>query len=224
MKVARREAQRKDGRKPRGKDPKPPQGGARERDQINLTDEESRIMPVPSGGFEQGYNAQAAVDVETMLIVGTTVTQHSNDKRQTAPMVGVLGSLPEQLRQPEVLLADAGYFSAANVTACEAAELTPLIAIQCHAHHRPLMERFAADPAPPDSTDPLIRMMHRLKTKAGRALYGLRKNTVEPVFGIIKHVMGFRQFSLCGLSSVTAEWSLVALAWNIKRMNVLRGV
>ncbi|OXC79783.1 Mobile element protein [Caballeronia sordidicola] len=66
-------------------------------------------------------------------------------------------------------------------------------------------------------------MMHRLKTKAGRALYGLRKNTVEPVFGIIKHVMGFRQFSLRGLSNVGAEWSLVALAWNIKRMSVLRG-
>jgi transposase len=215
-KVARREAQRKDGRKPRGKDPKPPQGGARERDQ-------SRIMPASSGGFEQGYNAQAAVDVESMLIVGTTVTQQCNDKRQIAPMVDVLGALPGQLGQPDVLLADAGYFSEANVTTCEAAELTPLIAIQRDAHHRPLMERFADDPAPPESTDPLIRMTHQLKTKAGRALYGLRKNTVEPVFGIIKHVMGFRQFSLRGLSSVAAEWSLVALAWNIKRMNVLRG-
>ena len=97
-KVARREAQRKDGRKPRGKEPKPPQGGARERDQINLTDEESRIMPASSGGFEQGYNAQAAVDVESMLIVGTTVTQQCNDKRQIAPMVDVLGALPEPVR------------------------------------------------------------------------------------------------------------------------------
>jgi transposase len=221
--VARREAQRKDGKKPRGKDPKPPQGGARERDQINLTDEESRIMPVSSGGFEQGYNAQAAVDVETMLIVGTTVTQHCNDKRQIAPMVDVMGALPGQLGQPEVLLADAGYFSAANVATCEAAHITPLIAIRRDAHHLPLMERFADDPAQPESTDPIIRMTHQLKTKAGRALYGLRKNTVEPVFGIIKHVMGFRQFSLRGLSNVTAEWSLVALAWNIKRMSVLRG-
>ncbi|CAE6872345.1 IS1182 family transposase ISThsp16 [Paraburkholderia aspalathi] len=221
--VARREAQRKDGRKPRGKDPKPPQGGARERDQINLTDEESRIMPVSSGGFEQGYNAQAAVDVETMLIMGTTVTQQSNDKRQVAPMIDVLGTLPEPLGQPEVLLADAGYFSAANVATCEAADITPLIAIQRDAHHRPLMERFADDPAPPASTDPIVRMTHQLKTRTGRALYGLRKNTVEPVFGIIRHVMGFRQFSLRGLSSVTAEWSLVALAWNIKRMSVLRG-
>ncbi|CAE6866512.1 IS1182 family transposase ISThsp16 [Paraburkholderia aspalathi] len=138
-------------------------------------------------------------------------------------MIDVLGTLPEPLGQPEVLLADAGYFSAANVAACEAADITPLIAIQRDAHHRPLMERFADDPAPPASTDPIVRMTHQLKTRTGRALYGLRKNTVEPVFGIIRHVMGFRQFSLRGLSNVTAEWSLVALAWNIKRMSVLRG-
>lgn len=221
--MARREAQRKNGKKPRGKDPKPPQGGARERDQINLTDEESRIMPASSGGFEQGYNAQAAVDVETMLIVGTAVTQQSNDKRQVAPMLDVLRALPEPLGQPEVLLADAGYFSAANVALCEAADIESLIAIRRDAHHLPLMERFADDPAPPASTDPIVRMTHQLKTRAGRALYGLRKSTVEPVFGIIKHVMGFRQFSLRGLTNVTAEWSLVALAWNIKRMSVLRG-
>ncbi|MCI1047858.1 IS1182 family transposase [Caballeronia zhejiangensis] len=223
-KVARREAQRRTGKKPRGKDPKPPKGGAKERDQINLTDEESRIMPVSSGGFEQGYNAQAAVDVETMLIMGTTVTRQSNDKRQVAPMLDVLGALPESLGEPDVLLADAGYFSAANVALCEAANIEPLMAIRRDAHHFPLMERFADDPAPPASPDQIIRMTHQLKTKAGRSLYGLRKSTVEPVFGIIKHVMGFRQFSLRGLTNVTAEWSLVALAWNIKRMSVLRGV
>ena len=223
-KVARREAQRKDGKKPRGKDPKPPQGGARPGDQINLTDEESRIMPVSSGGFEQGYNAQAAVDVETMLIVGTSVTQQSNDKRQVAPMLDVLGALPEPLGQPEVLLADAGYFSAANVALCKTADIEPLIAIRRDAHHLPLMERFADDPAPPASPDPVVRMTHQLKTKVGRSLYGLRKSTVEPVFGIIKHVMKFRQFSLRGIAGVTAEWSLVALAWNIKRMSVLRSI
>jgi transposase len=222
-KVARREAQRQAGKKPRGQDPKPPQGGAKERDQINLTDEESRIMPGSSGGFEQGYNAQAAVDVESMLIVGTTVSQQSNDKRQVAPMLDGLGALPESLGRAEVLLADAGYFSAANVGVCHAAQIEPLIAIQRDAHHLPLRERFADDPAPPESADPMVRMAYRLKTRMGRALYGLRKSTVEPVFGIIKHVMGFRRFSLRGLSSVTAEWSLVALAWNIKRMSVLRG-
>jgi hypothetical protein len=121
------------------------------------------------------------------------------------------------------LLADAGYFSAAYVALCEAANIEPLMAIRRDAHHLPLMERFADDPAPPASPDPIIRMTHQLKTKAGRSLYGLRKSTVEPVFGIIKHVMGFRQFSLRGLTNVTAEWSLVALAWNIKRMSVLRG-
>ncbi|MEA3123351.1 MAG: hypothetical protein QOD67_370 [Caballeronia sp.] len=172
--VARRSAK---GKKPRGKDPKPPQGGARDRDQINLTDEESRILPVSSGGFEQGYNAEAAVDVETMLIVGTTVTQHSNDKRQVAPMLDVLGALPKPLGQLEVLLADTGYFSAANVALCAAADIEPLIAIQRDAHYLPLMERFADDPAPPKSSDPLVRMTHRLKTKAGRTLYELRSST-----------------------------------------------
>jgi len=194
-KVARSEAQRKDGRKPRGKDTKPPQGGARERDQINLTDEESRIMPVSSGG---------------------------NTSARSHRWSTCWGRCPGNWASL-IVAADAGYFIAANVTTCEAAELSPLIAIRRDAHHRPLMERFADDPAPPESTDPLIRRTHRLKTKAGQGLYGLRKNTVEPVFGIIKHVMGLRQFSLRGLSSVSAGWSLVALARNIKRMNVLRG-
>ena len=65
-------------------------------------------------------------------------------------------------------------------------------------------------------------MAHKLKTKAGQALYALRKQTVEPVFGIIKSVLGFRQFSLRGLRKVTGEWTLVRLAWNLKRMAVLR--
>ncbi|WP_346730360.1 transposase [Caballeronia sp. dw_276] len=128
-----------------------------------------------------------------------------------------------RLRVREVLLTDTSYFSAANGALCAAAGIEPLIAIQRDAHHRPLMERFGDDPAPPASTDPIVRMTHRLKTEAGRALYGLRKNSVEPVFGIINHVMRFRQFSLRGLSNVTTEWSPVALAWNIKRMSVLRG-
>jgi len=103
------------------------------------------------------------------------------------------------------------------------ARLFPHLDVRQNLAYGRRMNGLADDPAQPESTDPIIRMTHQLKTKAGRALYGLRKNTVEPVFGIIKHVMGFRQFSLRGLSNVTAEWSLVALAWNIKRMNVLRG-
>lgn len=221
-KVARREAQRAQGKKPRGKEPTPPPTGPQARDQINLTDEESRIMPA-SGGFIQGYNAQATVDVDTLLITTTHVTQAPNDKQQIEPALARLSALPESLGQVTQLLADTGYASAANVSACEEAQVEPLIAQGRDSHHLPLAERFAADPPPPDAqADAVTRMAHRLKTKAGRALYALRKQSVEPVFGIIKQVMGFRQFLLRGMEKVEGEWRLVALAWNIKRLNVLR--
>lgn len=220
-KVAQREAQRQAGKKPRGKEPKPPQAEPEAKDQVNLTDEESRIMPA-AGGFEQAYNAQAAVDVEAMLLLGTGVSQEANDKRQIEPMLGTVKALPEELGVVESLLADAGYFSAANVKACQEAQVEPLIALGRESHHRPLMDRFAADCPRPETDDPVAQMAWRLKTKAGRSRYGKRKSTIEPVFGIIKHVMGFRRFSLRGLDAVSGEWHLVALAFNIKRMNVLR--
>jgi transposase len=210
------------GRKPGGKAPKAPEPGPRAEDQINLTDEESRIMPVSGGGFEQCYNAQAAVDAETMLVVVPYVTQATNDKEQVAPTIEKLQALPEGLNRPERCVADAGYFSAANVDACEAAGIEPLIAVARDQHHLPVWERFEEPPAlAPDAT-PVERMAHRLKTKLGRAAYALRKQTVEPVFGIIKSVMGFRQFLTRGLDKVQGEWTLVCLAWNLKRMAVLR--
>jgi transposase len=219
-KVARREAQRAAGHPPKGKEPQPPKTGPRPKDQVNLTDEESRIMP--SGqGFVQGYNAQAAVDVDTMLVLATTVTQEPNDKQQLKPMLKELGELPNALGGVETLLADNGYFSQDNVKACADQNMTPLIALGREAHHLPLAERLAPDAPPPDTDDPVIKMAHALKTQTGRALYGQRKCTVEPAFGIIKHVMGFRQFSLRGLAAVSGEWKLVAMAFNLKRMHVL---
>ena len=89
-------------------------------------------------------------------------------------------------------------------------------------HHVPVLTRFAADVPAPETDDPVVKMAHRLSTKAGRALYGLRKQTVEPVFGIIKRVMGWRQMSMRGLDKARGEWSLVTMAWNIKRLHVLR--
>ena len=86
-----------------------------------------------------------------------------------------------------------------------------------------MLERFASDSAEPQTTDAVVQMAHRLGTQAGRALYSLRKQTVEPVFGIIKRVMGWRQMSMRGLAKAQGEWSLVTMAWNIKRMHVLRG-
>ena len=219
-KVARREAQRQAGRKPRGKEPKVPETGPKDADQINLTDEESRILP-SHDGFIQGYNSQAAVDVETMLIVAATVSQHANDKQQVEPMLAEIGKLPEVLGQPEALLADTGYFSADNVEACCGQHIEPLIAMGRDSHHVALAERLAPDATEPETDDPVAKMAWKLRTKAGKARYAKRKSTVEPVFGIIKHVLGFRQFSLRGLDAVAGEWKLVAMAFNLKRMHVL---
>jgi len=222
-KMAGRAAKEKDtGQKPRGKPPKPPVEGARDNDQINLTDEESRIMPAAGGGFEQSYNAQAAVDASTMLVVATGVTQAPNDKEQVAPMLGTLKAQSDRLGKVKRLIADTGFSSEKNIKACETVHIEPLIAVAREEHHPGWRERHS-EPSPlPVAATPMQAMAHRLKTKVGRAAYALRKQTVEPVFGIIKSVMGFRQFSLRGLNKVSAEWTLVCLAWNVKRMAVLR--
>ena len=133
------------------------------------------------------------VDAESMLVVVPQVANAATDKEQVAPMVAGVQVLPEGLNQPKAIVIGNGYFSEKNVEICEAADVTPV-----------------------------EKMKHTLKTKAGRALYALRKQTVEPGFGIIKSVMGFRQFLLCGLDNVQIEWTLVCLAWNLKRMAVLR--
>src|SRR5450631_2322992 len=204
-----------------GKIEAPPTDGPLPSDQINLTDEDSRIMPMAGGGFEQCYNAQAAVAAGSLLVVAIDVVQAPNDKQQLAPMLGKIGALPEGLGDPETLLADTGYFSAANVEACEKAGIEPLIAMGRQPHHPPLTERFETAPPAPENPTPVEAMAHRLRTPEGRDLYALRKQTPEPVFGIIKAVLGFRQFSLRGLDKVRAEWSLVTMAWNMKRMFAL---
>jgi hypothetical protein len=150
-------------------------------------------MPVAGGGFEQCYNARAAVAAGSLLVVAADVVQATNDKQQLAPMLGKLAALPADLGKPETLLADTGYFSAANVKACEATGIEPLIALGREAHHPGLAERFAAAPPAPDDPTPVEAMAHRLKTPEGRKLYAQRKHTAEPVFGIIKSVLGFRQ-------------------------------
>jgi len=211
------------GKKPSGRPPEPPEAGPGSTDQVNLTDEESRIMPMPGGGFEQCYNAQAAVAAGSLLVVANDVVQATNDKQQVAPMLGKLGALPGELGKVETLLADTGYFSEANVQACVAAEVDPLIAMGRQPHHPPLAERFAPAPPVPDNPTPVEAMAHRLKTPEGQALYALRKHTPEPVFGIIKSVLGFRQFLLRGLNKVRGEWNLVTMAYNVKRLFALAG-
>ena len=221
-KMAAREARTKaTGKKPGGKPPEPPTQGPRPDDQINLTDEDSRIMPVAGGGFDQCYNAQATVAAESLLVVGAHVTQAANDKQQIQPALGKLDALPDELGTATTLLADTGYFSADNVSACNKALIDPLIAMGRQPHYPPLEERFKDAPPEPVDPTPVEAMKHRLKTPQGKALYALRKQTPEPVFGIIKSVMGFRQFQLRGLENVQGEWSLVTMAWNIKRMFIL---
>jgi transposase len=209
------------GGKPRGKPPEPPVEGPLPTDQINLTDEESRIMPVAGGGFEQCYNGQAVVAAGSLLVVAAEVVQAANDKQQLQPMLNKLAVLPGALGKVETLLADNGYFSAANVTACAAAGIDPLIAMGRQPHYPSLAERFEDTPPPPENPTPVEAMAYRLKTPDGRKLYALRKQVPEPVFGIIKSVLGFRQFLLRGLDRVQGEWSLVTMAWNMKRLFVL---
>jgi transposase len=210
------------GKKPGGKPPAPPAEGPRPTDQINLTDEESRIMPVSGGGFDQCYNAQAVVAAGSLLVIASTVVQAPNDKQQAEPMLAKITALPEGLGKAETLLGDNGYFSEANVKACEAAGIEPLLAIGRDSHHPSLRERFAGAPAAPENPTPVEAMAYRLQTPEGKKLYALRKHTPEPVFGIIKSVLGFRQFLLRGLDNVKGEWSLVTMAWNLKRMFALK--
>ena len=223
--AAREVKQAATGTKPRGKAPAPPVEGPCPTDQVNLTDEESRIMPVAGGGFDQCYNAQAVVAAGSMLVIAAEVTQAPNDKQQLEPMLDKIADLPDALGKVEKLLADNGYFSEANENASAAAGIDPIIAMGREAHHPTLDERFPSEQPkpPPEPATPLETTAHRLKTTEGKKLYALRKQTPEPVFGIIKSMLGFRQFLLRGLENVRGEWSLVTMAWNLKRMFVLAG-
>jgi Transposase DDE domain len=210
------------GKKSRGRTPKPPEGGARPSDQLNLTDPESRIMPV-GGDFEQSYNAQAAVDIESRLILAQHVTQATNDKQQLAPTLAGLSPVIESV---EHVLVDSGYYSQAAVESVESKSEGPLQRVkvlaatkrQRHGRSVAELEQREDPPAPPEGATIKEQMDHRLETKAGKALYAQRKQTVEPVFGIIKSVLGFRMFSLRGLGKASLEWTLVSVSYNLKRL------
>ncbi len=222
QKMAERKVkEQENGKKTRGREPKPPEPGTKKTDQVNLTDEDSRIMPTSGGGFEQTYNAQAGVDMDSMFIVENHVTQQPNDKQELKPALQNLAALPEKLGKVDALAADTGYFSEGNVNSCEQAHIVPYIAAERDKHNQPLKERFSQPQPLPENADPVTTMRHRLKTLEGKKLYAKRKSTVETVFGIIKAVIGFRQFLLRGLESVSGEWDLVCIAYNLKRLHVL---
>lgn len=130
----------------------------------------------------QSDNAQASVGTQTMLVITAHVTQAPNYKREIVPVLDKVQALPESLGEVTSLLADCGYSSAANVQACVAQDIEPLLAIKRESHHLAVFERFAPDASRPETDDPVVAMAHQLGTQAGRALYGLRKQTVEPVF------------------------------------------
>jgi hypothetical protein len=219
----RRAKEQARGRQLGGRPPQPPEPGPQGKDQVNFTDSDSQIMPVSGGGFEQAYNAQAGVEHNSRLIVENHLSPNPNDKQELQPALDNLSQLPKELGQVNHALTDNGYFSEANVKACEQAGIIPLIATGRAGHHPTLEERFADPGEAPDTADPVAQMQHRLRTPEGKALYAKRKSTVEPVFGIIKHVMGFRQFLLRGLQAVQGEWNLVCIAYNLKRLHVLAG-
>jgi hypothetical protein len=217
--LEREQKARSSGGKPRGPSPKPPTPGPRDDDQYNFTDPQSRIMKSSKTGFEQCYNAQVAVDQDSLLIVAHTLSNHPNDQQEAVPTVD---AIPAELGRPPAAALDNGYFGAPNVAALEARGIDPYIATGREPHHQTWQERFLDQPAPPSEDASLKeKMAYKLQTAIGKAIYGLRKCTVEPVIGIVKEVLGFRQFSLRGLAGAAGEWCLVCLAFNIKRLRVL---
>jgi hypothetical protein len=216
--------QKRKNKKPRGKEPKPPSETPSDNKQYNFTDPESRIMKAGNGDhFEQAYNAQAAVDTETYLIVGQLVTDAPNDKQQLKP---VLESIPVEVAKPENVLADTGYYSEDAVKKAEADDGPKVYcAMAKSGHHVSVadLEKQPIDFPPPPGASVKEQMAHRLATPEGKALYKQRKQTVEPVFGVIKEVLGFRRFSMRGKQKAETEWCLICLSYNLKKIFTLAG-
>lgn len=211
---------RKRHRKPKGRPPQPPEPGPRDKDQYNFTDPDSRVMKNSTNeGFDQHYNVQVAADQGSLLIVAHALSNHPNDKREALP---TLKAMPPEIGHPQAVAMDNGYFSEANIQDCEQLGIEPYIATGRDPHHLDWRTFFQQQPAPPaPEASATTRMAYKLRTEIGKAIYRLRKCTVEPVIGIIKEILGFRQFSLRGLTAVAGEWCLVCLAFNLKRMHSL---
>jgi transposase len=217
---AREEKIQKTKRKLRGRAPKPPTPEPRDKDQYNFTDPESRIMKNGTNqGFDQHYNAQVAVTQDSFLIVAHTLSNHPTDYGEALP---TLDAIAPDIGKPQAAALDNGFFSANNIAGMEARGIDPYIATGRETSHKNWRAYFNEHPAAPSAeASPTVKMAYKLQTEIGQAIYRLRKCTVEPVIGIIKEVMGFRQFSLRGLAAAAGEWCLVCLAFNLKRLHVL---
>lgn len=223
-KMKKRQAEQK----ARGKDiggrrPQPPSGKPEDKAQYNFTDPTSRIMKTRNG-FEQTYNAQAAVETESRLIVAAPLTNDTSDKQQ---LTGTVSAIAVEAGPVGEVLVDSGYFSEKEIRAiegtapgCQPTGVRVLAAVHRDVHGRTIAQlEKREDPQPPKDDAPFTEhMAHRVNTRAGRLRYKQRQQTVESVFGIIKEAMGFRRFSLRGLDKVRIEWTLVTLAYNVKRL------
>jgi transposase len=219
-KMQTRAEKAKKGGKPPGRPPHPPTSGPGDKDQYNFTDPESRIMKnANNSGFDQHYNVQVVVDHDSRLIVGNWLCDHTNDKQAALPTID---TVPPAVGQPKKANLDTGYFSENNIAGLAARGIDPYIATGHSPHHQGWRAFFLDNPDPlPKDASVKEQMAYKLRTEIGKALYRLRKSTVEPVIGIIKEGLGFRQFSLRGMFAAGGEWSLVCLAYNLKRMHTL---
>jgi transposase len=224
-KVADRQAKRQAGETVRGQEPQAPSPTPGPKDQYNFTDPESRIMKAGNAQhFEQAFNAPASVEVESRLIVGQSVTEQANDKQQ---MVGAVATAQANGTKVAAVLVDNGYFSEAAVRQVETDSqgqptgTTVYAAVGKTSHHRSVedLEKKEEPLAPGIEATVQEILRHRLETKEGKALYDLRKETVEPVFGIVKETMGFRRFSMRGKAKAALEWTLVTLSYNLRRLH-----
>ena len=214
----REEDEQRTGRKKRGRKPglpDPEQARPDDRAQRNFVDPESRIMPDGGnkGSFVQGYNAQIAVDSESQVIVAAEVTQETNDKKQLLPMIAQIVTNLDQ--KPEKISADTGYFSEANVTDELVKDVDLYVATDRDKHGS--SEAALSESLPLDAS-PEQTMRSKLRTAAGRAVYKMRKAIVEPVFGQIKELRGFRCFSLRGKQNVRRAWRLVCAVSNLLKL------
>ncbi len=217
----RAEKSAKKGGKPPGRPPSPPTPGPRDKDQYNFTDPESRIMKnANNSGFDQHYNTQVVVDHDSRLVVGNWLCNQPNDKQAALPTID---TVPPAVGRPKKANLDTGYFSENNIAGLEERGIDPYIATGRSPHHQGWRAFFLDNPDPPaDDASVKEQMAYKLRTEIGNAIYRLRKSTVEPVIGIIKEVLGFRQFSLRGLFAAGGEWTLVCLAYNLKRLHTLQ--
>lgn len=206
----------------KGRPPKPPDEMPRPEAQTNLTDPDSGLMRKNSRSeFRQAYNAQAVVDAEgSQMIVATGIGETANDKNELGRMAR---KVPEDVGEVETVLADAGYADGEDVAEVEKDGMNVLVAVGAGDARREYDFRPEREERPPPKEEAAWRtaMRKKLSLSENRAKYRLRKQTVEPVFGIIKEAMGFRRFRLRGLDKVRTEWTLVSLAYNVRRLHTM---